>query len=55
MCIPDTGCWILVLLRAPSLVVAYNIAKVQNRLCIASRLKVFLVWKYGMEYGMKDF
>ena len=53
MCIPGTGCCIFVLLRAPSLVVACNIAKVQNIRCIASSQKFFLVWEYGMEYGRK--
>ena len=53
MCIPDTGCCIFVLLRAPSLVVAYSIAKAQNIRSIASIQKVLLVWKYGMEYGRK--
>ena len=55
MCIPDTGSGIFVSLRAPSPVVAYNTAKVQNIQCTASSQKVFLVWKYRMEYGMEDF
>ena len=50
MRIPDTGRSILVLSRASSWVVAYNIAKVQNIPCIASSLKSYLVWKCGMEY-----
>ena len=40
MYIPDTGHCIIVLLRAPSRVVACNIAKVQNILFIASSVKV---------------
>ena len=51
MCIPNSGCCIFVLLRAPSLVVAYNIAKVQNILCVASSLKVFF---FGMGWNMEE-
>ena len=47
MCIPDTGRYIFVLLRAPSRVVAYNVAKMQNIRCIASSLKV--LWYGSME------
>ena len=52
MCIPDTGCCILVLLCAPSLVVAYNIAKVQNMRCIASSQIFF--WYGSMEWNMEE-
>ena len=52
ICIPDTGCCIFVLLRAPSLVVAYNIAKKQNVRCNVSSPK-FL--SYGsMEWNMEE-
>ena len=50
MRIPHTGCYIFVLLRAPSRVVAYNVAKmqnIQNIRCIASSLKV--LWYGSME------
>ena len=50
ICIPDTGRCIFGLLRAPSQMVAYNIAKMQKIRWIASSLKV--LW-YGMEYGRK--
>ena len=50
-----------VLLRTPSRVVAYNIAKVQDTCCIASSLKVLrhgsMAWnmaeKFSMEWNME--
>ena len=51
MRIPDTNRSIVALLRAFLRVVAYNIAKVQNKRCIASSLKV--LWYGSMEYGRK--
>ena len=48
MCIPDTSC----VLRPPSPVVAYNIAKVQNIRCIASSLKV--LWYGSIEWNMEE-
>ena len=59
MCIPHTGCCIVVLLRAPMplRVVAYNIAKMQKISCIASSLKVFwygsIEWKTGGNFSME--
>ena len=52
MCIQDTGSCIFVLLRAPSRVVAYKIAKVQNIHCIASSLKV--LWYGSMEWNVEE-
>ena len=52
MCIPDTCRCIFVLFHAPLRVVAYNIAKVQNILCIASSLKI--LWYGSMEWNMEE-
>ena len=52
ICIPDTGCCIFVLLRAPSLVVAYNIAKKQNIRCNVSSPK--FLWYGSMEWNMEE-
>ena len=52
MWIPDTYCYIFVLLHAPLRVVAYNIAKVQNICCIASSLKIF--WYGSIEWNMEE-
>ena len=41
-----------VLLRAPSQMVTYNTAKVQNICCIASSLKVF--WYESMEWNREE-
>ena len=54
MCIPDMGCCIFVLLCAPSQVVAYNVAKVQNIDCIASSLKVFWYGYGSMEWNGEE-
>ena len=51
MCVPDLGLCIFGLLCAPSQVVAYNIAKVQNIRCIAFSLKV--LWYGSMEWNME--
>ena len=52
MCIPDTGCCTFVLLRAPSPVVAYNIAKLQKIRYFASSQKV--LWYGSMEWNMEE-
>ena len=54
ICIPDTGCCIFVLLRAPPLVVAYSIAnaKRQNIRCNVSSLK--FLWYGSMEWNMEE-
>ena len=61
MCIPDASFCIFALFGAPSRVVAYNIAKVQNIRCIASTLKVVrygsIEWdkeeSFSMEWNME--
>ena len=52
ICIPDIGCCIFVLLRAPSLVVAYNIAKKQNICCNVSGPK--FLWYGSMEWNVEE-
>ena len=52
ICIPTTGCCIFVLLGAPSLVVAYNIAKNQNIRCNVSGPK--FLWYGSMEWNMEE-
>ena len=52
MWIPDTCCYIFVLLHTPLRVVAYNIPKVQNICCIASSLKIF--WYGSVEWNMEE-
>ena len=58
MCIPaDTGRCIFVLSRAPSQVVVYNNATVQNIYCIASCLRLFgygsVKWNMEENFSMQ--